>query len=36
MELGKATLRDLESKVQTEVPFDDVVAAVKNLLTGNS
>ena len=36
VELGKATLRDLESKVQTEVPFDDVVAAVKNLLTGNS
>jgi len=29
---GKATLRDLRSKVQTEVPFDEVVRAVKSLL----
>ena len=30
-ESGKATLRDLRSKVQTEVPFDGVVEAAKSL-----
>jgi len=29
---GKATLRDLRSKVQTEIPFDEVIGAVKSML----
>jgi histidyl-tRNA synthetase len=36
VESGRATLRDLASKAQTEVSFDDVVGAVKNLLIGHN
>ena len=29
---GKATLRDLKAKIQSEVPFEEIVGAVKSLL----